>query len=169
MNNNKNPYADIITYCLMPNHFHLMLVVNSCVHTVSIDGITKKRDLNNSIGIMLRSYTRSINKEFGFSGKLFREGTKAICLNGSETLTKSSFLTDQGTIINYELPENQYPQLCHNYIHHNPVKAGLVRNSLKWEFSSAKEYSGIEQNGLINMKIAEKYIFLTPSVLTVSP
>lgn len=32
-----------------------------------------------------------------------------------------------------------------NYIHHNPVKAGLVKNSEDWEWSSARDYtSGVE-------------------------
>ncbi len=36
-----------------------------------------------------------------------------------------------------------------NYIHYNPVKAGLVANQLDWEYSSAEFYSG----GLSNLNL----------------
>ena len=43
------PYADILAWCLMPNHFHLMVLVNhTVVKTVGVsqsdtDGNTEKR------------------------------------------------------------------------------------------------------------------------------
>ena len=40
----------------------------------------KKRTLNQSIGIMLRSYTNAIHKQEGRTGALFQEETKAILL-----------------------------------------------------------------------------------------
>ena len=62
------PHADILAWCLMPNHFHLMVYV----HTLEISDndrietcvITRKvRNLNDSIGLILRTYTRAINKQ----------------------------------------------------------------------------------------------------------
>ena len=89
------PYADILAWCLMPNHFHLMVSVNEVElvpsnlfnQVASIDPLTgkecvgiKKRTLNQSIGIMLRSYTNAIHKQEGRTGALFQEETKAILL-----------------------------------------------------------------------------------------
>lgn len=87
MNTYILPYADIIAWCLMPNHFHLLVLVkneelptskisNSQSYTPSepltdTEYLTKRttgktRTFNESIGIMLRSYTRAINKQKGF-------------------------------------------------------------------------------------------------------
>jgi len=182
------PYADIIAWCLMPNHFHLMVLVreeripviesntetrsNSNTVTPS-HGVTKSendtktpshgvtktnsiktRTFNDSIGIMLRSYTRAINKQENFSGKLFREKTKAECINCPEGVTPS-FIESK---INIQNPEEQYPQVCFDYIHQNPVKAKLVDKETDWEFSSAKDYANIRNGKLVNKTVAFEYI-----------
>ena len=88
------PYSDVLAWCLMPNHFHLMVHVNYVSvslgreDSVGVTSLlspdshpnTKTRTFNESVGIMLRSYTRAINKQEKRTGALFREETKAICL-----------------------------------------------------------------------------------------
>jgi len=164
-----SPYADIIAWCLMPNHFHLMVLVreekipvfesntvtrsNSNTVTQS-HGVTKTRTFNDSIGIMLRSYTRAINKQENFTGKLFREKTKAECINCPEGPTPSFI----GSKINIQNTEAQYPQVCFDYIHQNPVKAKLVDKETDWEFSSAKDYANIRNGKLVNKTVAFEYI-----------
>ena len=95
------PYADILAWCLMPNHFHLMVLVRELV--ISTHGVTqshpvskrKNRTLNNSIAIMLRSYTRAINKQKNMNVALFREATKAECINCQNGITPT-FITTKG-------------------------------------------------------------------------
>ncbi len=48
------PYADILAWCLMPNHFHLMILVNE----IAIKTNSSKRTINQSVGIMLCSYNK---------------------------------------------------------------------------------------------------------------
>ena len=103
---------------------------------------------------MLRSYTRAINNQQGRSGALFREETKAECVNCSDGVSPAFFTTQ----LNIGLPEKQYPQVCFNYIHLNPVKAGLVRQAEEWEFYSAKDYYGMRADKLVNKSVAEKYV-----------
>ncbi len=157
-------YADILAWCLMPNHFHLMVLVKE---TEIIQGFTQSealnikqketlttRSLNHSIGIMLRSYTRAINKQEGLSGSLFRKETKAECINCPKGMTPS-FIKSK---INIQYPEKQYPQVCFEYIHQNPVKAKMVKNETDWEFSSAKDYANMRNWKLINKELALEYI-----------
>ncbi len=164
------PYADVLAWCLMPNHFHLMVLVNDIEiiqkheyspgesirngynHPVN----TKARSFNNSISILLRSYTRAINKQENRSGSLFREATKAECINCFKG-TKTFFIQSSISLTNLLL-EKQYPQVCFNYIHQNPVKSGLVKNTIDWEFSSAKDYAGLRNGKLISKAIAAEYI-----------
>jgi putative transposase len=152
-------YCDIVAYCLMPNHFHLMLYVKTSIVLVkSVNKeATKQRSLNYSIGILLRSYANAIQKQEKFTGSLFQQHTKALCLTKSERLTPAWFNTAFGTVINTSIPEKQYPQVCFNYIHENPVKSGLVASSEMWEISSAPDYAGIRNGTLINKKIAKDF------------
>jgi putative transposase len=103
---------------------------------------------------MLRSYTRAINKEQRRSGCLFREGTKAVCLNKTEGLSPSWYAISGITTINIQHPEHQYPQVCFDYIHYNPVKHKLVKSPGLWEFSSFSEYSNDIGKALVNKEKA---------------
>ena len=46
------PHASVLAYCLMPNHFHLMIRIRE---------LAKDGALNNEIATLLRSYTWAIN------------------------------------------------------------------------------------------------------------
>ncbi len=162
------PFADIIAYCLMPNHFHLMLKVNHLSHSTAYlnknnkarNTGNKQRNLNDSIGIMLRSYTNAINKQEDRSGKLIRERTKAICLTTSEDISPSYYNTLFGTVSYPEIQKKQYPQTCFKYIHNNPVKAGLVNKCTDWPYSSAKDYAGLRHGTLVNKEVAKQYLII---------
>jgi len=157
------PYADILAWCLMPNHFHLMVYVKTLFNRENEDlpineQPSKRRNFNQSIGIMLRSYTRAINKQENRTGSLFRKETKAECITCFKGLTPNFINTKYGTTINLEIPEKQYPQICFNYIHENPVKAGLVAEISDWEFSSASDFYGNRNGKLINKQRAKEFI-----------
>lgn len=154
------PYCDILAWCLMPNHFHFLVLVREVSHPVTQSHrvTTKLRTLNNSIAIMLRSYTRAIQKQQGTSGSLFREGTKAECLTCPGGIAPSFYNTNAGTRINILAPDKEYPQACFDYIHNNPVKAGLVNIVTDWEYSSARDYYADRKGNLVNREVSRKYI-----------
>ena len=161
----------------MPNHFHLMAYVHSLEFEIQennkansffppagfmpddvfTDGNTKIRDLNNSIGLMLRSYTRAIHEQENKSGSLFRKKTKANCLTSPDLQTPSFYNTLYGSVINQHFPEMDYPQTCFNYIHNNPVKAKLVQRPEDWEFSSYRDHCGMRNGKLINRERVEEF------------
>ena len=151
------PHGDILAYCLMPNHFHVMVEVKSTEsggatlsRTPTINPISSPSDsLNKSIGILLASYTRAINKQQNRSGSLFRSKTKAECITKPEGITPSFYTTSVGTIINTHHIETHYPQVCFNYIHQNPVRAGFVNQAVDWEFSSCRDVHGMRHGTLI--------------------
>lgn len=154
------PYADVVAWCLMPNHFHLLLQVQTV--EIASRGTTQSRTptpqtLNQSIGVMQASYTRAINIQEDRSGSLFRQKTKAICLTKNDTITPTYLNISSGTLININTPQSQYPKICFDYIHNNPVKSGLVSKPENWEFSSAMDYHGIRNNELVNIEIAKEF------------
>lgn len=163
------PHADILAWCLMPNHFHLLIYVHTVTAVSNSDSaddfkssaeLSKMRLLTDSIAIMLRSYTRAINIQEKRSGSLFRSHTKAECVSKDNGITPSFYDTAFGTQINVRIPEKEYPQACFNYIHMNPVKAKLVNSPIDWEFSSFRDYLGKRSGRLISPQRAAEFISL---------
>lgn len=91
-------YVSIIAYCLMPNHYHLLLYTHP--DFCERDSIILSRKL----GTLQSSYTQAYNKRYNFVGSLFQQKLKSKCLN----------------------QHSDHPLLCFHYIHQNPLKAGLV-------------------------------------------
>ena len=106
---------------------------------------------------MLASYTRAINKQQVWSGSLFRKETKAICLTQSDGISPAWYSTSGITRINIVSPENEYPNMCFNYILFNPVKDGLVKKPEDWEFSSYCEISENRIASLLNKTRIKEY------------
>ncbi|MDD4383980.1 MAG: hypothetical protein PHD06_02245 [Bacteroidales bacterium] len=173
------PFADMLAWCLMPNHFHLMVHVNELELPIVDGGLglcpgatlsrtrtktssrlpqsrtrttttIKTQSLQHSIGVMLASYTRAINKENDWTGSLFRSETKANCLTKNEKITRAWFVAQGVTSINIQEPQRQYPNICFNYINLNPVKHGLVKHCESWDFSSYREINRTTKPFLIN-------------------
>lgn len=154
---NIKPFASILAYCILPNHFHLMIEVENerleCYPSYSasgsIKGPQKYRSLNDSIAIMLRLYTRTANSEFHKRGPLFHQRTKAICLTKPE-FDPVYFQHHFGELGNRPLKEKEYPKVCFDYIHLNPVTAKVVDNPAEWEYSSWQDYFSGREGRLVN-------------------
>lgn len=180
-----HPFGDLISYCLMPNHFHWLFFIKKIVILKSdwiiwkneieyqrrlkkyglnakrvIDKTSEKNDselitLNQSIGILERTYCQAINKERKTSGNIFRQHCKAKdgWINEFVTVKKRNKKIDHRF-----LPGNDYAYQCFNYIHNNPKKAGMVKNATEWLFSSARDYAGLRNGNLCNLEIGKSIL-----------
>ncbi len=90
--------------------------------------------LNESIGILQRTYTRAINLQNNWSGSLFRSDCKAKDGWPDGCIT----LNDIGKENHRFIQSDRYAYTCMKYIHNNPVSAGLVKESIQWKYSSAE-------------------------------
>lgn len=132
-----SPHCNVLAYCLMPNHFHFLIyttknsVIENNVGSLIIPA------LNNAFRQLLSSYTQAINKQESRSGSLFRQRTKAKLLEGQD---------------------EHYPFICFQYIHQNPLKAGLVDKMESWEFSSFQDYLGSRNGTICNQSLAFKLL-----------
>ena len=165
------PFADVLAWCLMPNHFHLMIYLNkneilweNIIHEnkdkfgVQWGAISKAtQTLNQSIAILLRSYTRAINIQEDRSGSLFQMNTKAKCLTDNSKIEPAWFNSTFGTVINIEDENRSYHQICFSYIHQNPVVSKLVRHIQDWEFSSYLDYAEFRNGSLINRERTKEF------------
>ena len=128
------PYSEILAYCLMPNHFHLLLMPNE--KGIEFSTLKFKEEMQllpKSIGTMLSSFVQAINHQQNTKGSLFAHKTKAKMLND----TKSDYILN-----------------CFMYIHQNPKQADLVNRIEDWEFSSYPDYIGKRNGNLINKQLA---------------
>ena len=116
----------------MPDHFHLMILSKD-----SLEPGNFSMDLRT----MLSSYTRAINNQENRTGSLFQQNTKI-----------KSLESEDGSI--------DYPFICFQYIHQNPVKAKLVKQFEDWEMSSFREFAGITSKFYCNHKLARKHLDL---------
>lgn len=153
------PYADILCYCLMPNHFHFLLIPNEKASMPSsavkprtkyedTDGQSDRQEkLSQAIGTLLSSYTKAINKRYNRSGSLFRGKTKV------KDGFVDGFITLEGPHKHlFFRQDNDYAYNCFRYIHQNPVEANLVRKETDWIYSSAKDYAGHRNGTLCNQQ-----------------
>jgi len=152
---NLLPYTDVLAYCLMPNHFHLLVSLKKSAIQKSIilkpnsDGENVyQQNISNSIAILLRSYTRAINKQENRTGSLFRKNTKI------KNTFQEGFLTEkQGNSLS---KNDNYVKICFDYIHNNPTKARLVNKKEDWIYSSYRDYYGFRNGTLCNKDLARE-------------
>ena len=155
------PYCDVLCYCLMPNHFHWLIVPNenglkpSKVPSIGTTAEGKPRflaNLNANIATLLSGYSQAINKQERRSGSLFRRRTKARdgWVDGFIGIpTSNNFPT------RYTVP---YAQQCFRYIHDNPKQAGLVKHPSDWPYSSASDYEGLRSGTLCNQELKRELL-----------
>lgn len=75
-------HSDLLAYCLMPNHFHLLIETKDNLP----DDI-----INRAIQIILSSYTQAINKQENRTGSLFQQHTKAKFLENNTLYAAACF------------------------------------------------------------------------------
>ncbi len=142
-------YCEILCYCLMPNHFHFMLVPNekACNNISLGDKLTQIQNFSKAIGKTLSSYTKAINIQNNTSGNLFQKKTQAKCLSNGECDSK--------------FDTKDYLLNCFHYIHQNPIQAKLVKELNQWKYSSYLDYYGYRNGTLCNKKLAMKLLYLS--------
>jgi putative transposase len=106
------PVAEVIAYCLMPTHYHILVRVLAQTSEVSMQ-------VSRAMQKFLISYTKAINKRFERVGALFQGQFQAKPVQRYDHLLN----------------------LC-VYIHANPVKDGLVSAPEDWPYSNYLEWMG---------------------------
>ena len=143
-----SPHAEIIAYCLMPNHFHLLIYTDERVAETIKQGGLLIDPLTNGFRKLLSGYARIYNKVNNKTGSLFRQKTKV----------KNLSLDTSGSDHNLQ----DYYFNCLHYIHQNPLRASIVNRLEDWEFSSFKDYAGLRNGTLCNKDLANKYCSYQP-------
>lgn len=131
----------VFAYCLIPNYFHLLVYSKE-----NIKSFAFSKDLQ----IMLRSYTRAINKQKNRTGSLFQQNTKI------KKLIKDNLLQRN-------INDDNYPLTCFHSIHQNPLRAKVSEPLEDWEMSSFQETTELRENQFMKKK---SYMSFPPQFLS---
>ena len=136
------PVADLYAYCLLPNHYHLVLQLKPTADVGSHYTILKKKApppgewypdfIALCFGNCQNSYAKSFNKYFFRKGSLFMSPVKRVAIEDDHQLAATIF-----------------------YTHKNPVHHGIVSKMEDWKFSSYKaffstEATNVNRNGTLD-------------------
>ena len=130
----KNKGMEIHAWCIMSNHVHLVFRSIHGYHPELLIG-DLKRYTSRSIVKCIRENSKESRKEF-LLGFFKQEGEKHSNVN------QFQFWQHENKPI--ELWSNKVIKQKIEYIHNNPVEAGLVFKAEDYRYSSAIDYSGVD-------------------------
>ena len=114
------PVAKIYSYCLLQNHFHILVLINSeeeiRLRFPDKLNVELEKIISQQFSNTFNSYSQAINKRFGRTGKLFE-----LPFRRKEILTEQQL---KNSIL---------------YINKNPTKHKISDNYLKYSYSSVKD------------------------------
>lgn len=142
-----SPVCKIISYCMMPNHFHfIIMATEKSITERSTFGGKPMQEFPYRIGILLSSYSQAINKQNKTTGSLFQQKTKAKILVERIGEHQENYLVN-----------------CFHYLHRNPLNANLVKELSQWHYSSYLDYAELR-----NGSLCDKKLFFSLTGLTLS-
>lgn len=141
----KKKGMEIVAWCIMTNHMHLVFRSVDGQHPALLLG-DFKRYTSKAIVKEIRDNPRESRKEF-----LLERFKKAA--GKSSNVTGYQFWRHDNKPI--ELWSNKVIQQKINYIHNNPVDAGLVFRPEDYVYSSAVDYAG--EKGVLDNVVVFQY------------
>jgi len=125
------PIAEIYVYCLMPNHFHLLIRFKD---SDQISNEDEHKYLMRQFSNLLNGYAKAYNKKYNRKGSLFLDFLK------------------RKRVVN----EKYLIKLLH-YIHNNPVNHGFIEDINNWKYSSYQSYINFSKESKIERKEMMQY------------
>ena len=176
------PFGHLLTWCLMPNHFHFQFLVES----IDIERYKFRKHFDDIE--MERRYVKygdrakPLRRPDGYYapdknmanlnlaiGKMLSSYSRAlnhvygcsgsVFRGGCKAKDLYSHNLDWGfdeeeTINPFSM---SYLERCHRYIHLNPVKAGLCNSPCEYLWSSAREYAGLVNSPISNIELGKEH------------
>ncbi len=149
-----HPIADTCCYCLMPNHFHLLVQIKSVEELLKLPNCklmtlgenatgpifdvrgfkTLESFISQQFGNLFNSYTKSFNKMFERKGALFQQNFKRKYINSEDYFRKVVL-----------------------YIHSNPVHHGFVSTMESWHWSSYNSFITDQETQLVKESVIKAF------------
>jgi putative transposase len=140
LNFHLKPNCLILSYCLMPNHFHFLIYTTEISNEKVKIGSLNLTRITNSFRLILSEYAQDFNKKYNRSGSLFRQKTK------------------------YKLVDNMESQYLKNLIYNilsSPFDIKGIKKLEDWHFSSFRDLIGLRNGKLIDIERCKSIFQLT--------
>lgn len=125
------PVAEIYAYCLIPNHFHLLIRFKD---SDQVSDAEEHKYLMRQFSNLLNGYAKAYNKKYNRKGSLFLDFLKRKRVDDEKYLIK----------------------LLH-YIHNNPLNHGFVEDINDWKYSSYHSYINLAKESKIEREEMMQY------------
>lgn len=131
-----HPFVKTYAYCLLKNHYHLLIQVRDEDELLPLISKNKDKALNwhvsNAMGNFLKSYCQGINKTYQRTGSLFEDPFKRI-----------------------EVKDDAYFSRLISYIHTNPEKHRVVKDFRDYPHSSYHTHLLEQQTKLYRRQVID--------------
>jgi len=114
------PFVELYAYCLLKNHFHLLVRIKRDKRDRSLKDLSRLGDAHQAFANWFNAYAKAYNKTYARHGSLFQRPFRRIPI-----LTEAYLLN------------------VVRYIHRNPQKHGFVKDFREWEYSSYHSFSNV--------------------------
>ena len=148
------PVADTYAFCLLPNHFHLLVEIKDLTGFKNLSGLGSGNPPSlgskNSSGLkqasqafsnLFNAYAKAINKACQRTGPLFERPFKRIPVTDSQYFTRLLI-----------------------YIHQNPQRHGLIGDYRNWPYSSYGIFTG-EQQTFVKRDVVTEWFGNVPELI----
>ncbi len=150
------PIAGVYSYCLLPNHFHLLLKIKE-KSDLPVDFKNGKKKLHQAFSNLFNAYTKAFNKKYARTGSLFQKHPKRIKLESEEYLqnliiyinTNSSH-HNIGNYITYKF--SSYQALI------STKHTSLKRTEIIKLFDDVENFKYVHQIKKVNLKLIHELI-----------
>ncbi len=137
LSKNKQTLVDVICFCLMPNHFHLILKQN------------QDKGISDFLGNIQNSYAKYFNLKRKRTGSLFQSGFKAVLIEDDDQLKHVSryIHLNPYTSMLISKPENLNQYLWSSFSQYTGIKNGFCQCGIILDqFKSRAEYKSYVLN-----------------------
>ena len=148
-----SPYVDIFAYCLLGNHFHILIQVKSVkdIATVIENVNDRERTIAQKTFLELNPYVRPVEKIM--ESQFLRFFTSYSMYFNARYQRQGNLFTRRFKRILVE--DDSYLLRLVYYIHANPVKHGLVNDFRTYQWSSyhsilSKDPSSLQREAVLN-------------------
>jgi len=137
---NREYLVDIISYCLMSNHYHFVLKQNV------------EKGIEKFLQKMGTSYTKYFNKKYQRSGSLFQGTFKSSHISSTGLLLRMAVYASCNSEIHKVSPAKNYPW-CSFAVHSGRQKNDIVNDELFSEhFKSGKDFEEYAKENILDFQ-----------------
>ncbi len=150
------PIADIISYCLLPNHFHFIIKTKK-KEQLPEKYKTDKIKLHQAFSNLFNAYTKAFNKKYNRKGSLFEKNFKRIEIDSDLYLQNLIIYVNTNPEHHNLSNSKNYKFSSYHEIIHDTQKI-IEKDDILRLFDDIENFKFVIENKKINIELLSKHI-----------